>query len=333
MSPRITIADVAREAGVSQQTVSRVLNDKREISPATRERILLVIQRLGYRPSRIARGLATSRTMTIGLIVPDIGNPFFSEMARGADRAAHEAGYSLLLGNTFEDAQREADVLHALEDKRVDGFILCSSRLPQDKLDEFCASQPAVVLVNRESQHAGVGTVRVDDAAGAREAVRHLVAQGRRVIGFLAGPAASYSGQDRVTGYRAALAQAGLALDPQLVVHSLPYLEGGRQAALSLLTARLDVNALLCYNDLVAVGALQACAKLGRRVPEDVAVIGCDDIPLAEMVTPPLTTLSISQQDLGAQAVKLLLNKLGGRDGERRDIVLRPLLVIRASAP
>ena len=132
MSPRITIADVAREAGVSQQTVSRVLNDKSEISPATRERILQVIQRLGYRPSRIARGLATSKTMTIGLIVPDIGNPFFSEIARGADRAAHEAGYSLLLGNTFEDPQREADVLRTLEEKRVDGFLLCSSRLSQD---------------------------------------------------------------------------------------------------------------------------------------------------------------------------------------------------------
>jgi LacI family transcriptional regulator len=327
------MADVAREAGVSQQTVSRVLNNKGEISPATRERILDIIQRLGYRPSRIARGLATSKTMTLGLIVPDIGNPFFSEIARGADRATHEAGYSLLLGNTFEDAQREADVLRTLEEKRVDGILLCSSRLSQEKLDEFCASQPAVVLVNRWSVHANVGAVRVDDAAGAQEAVHHLIASNRRVIGLLAGPSASHSGQERAKGYVTALAEASLPFDSQLIVNSLPYLEGGRQAALNLLTTRLDVSALLCYNDLVAAGALQACAKLGRRVPEDVAVIGCDDIPLAEMVTPPLTTLHVSQQDMGAQAVKLLLNKIGGGADDCREIVLQPQLVIRASAP
>jgi LacI family transcriptional regulator len=163
MSPRITIADVARSRRFSTDHLARVTKGNQ---PSHTRRILQVIQRLGYHPSRIARGLATSKTMTIGLIVPDIGNPFFSEIARGADRAAHEAGYSLLLGNTFEDAQREADVLRTLEEKRVDGFLLCSSRLPQDKLDEFCEPQPAVVLVNRWSKHTNVGTVRVDDAAG-----------------------------------------------------------------------------------------------------------------------------------------------------------------------
>ena len=331
--PRVTIADVAREAGVSQQTVSRVINDKGEISHATRDHVTEVIQRLGYRPSSIARGLATRKTMTLGLVVPDIANPFFAEIVRGADQAAHEAGYSLLLGNAFEEPRREADVLYTLEEKRVDGIVLCSSRLSEDKLDEFCAQQPAVVLVNRSSQQPNVGTVRVDDAAGAHMAVRHLAASGRRAIGFLAGPPNSRSGQERARGYAAALTEAGLAHDPDLCVPCTPILEGGRQAALDLFTARSDVDALFCYNDLVAAGALQACARLGKRVPDDVAVIGCDDIPLAEMVTPPLTTLHVSQQEIGSAAIKLLLNTINGCANNCREIVLPPQLVIRASAP
>lgn len=330
--PRVTIAEVAREAGVSKQTVSRVLNNKGEISQATRNHVLTIIERLGYRPSILARGLATHKTMTLGLVVPDIGNPFFSEITRGADSAAHTAGYSLLLGDAFEDPEREADVLCTLEGKRVDGIVLCSSRLSDDQLDTFCADQP-MVLVNRQHTRANVGSVRVDDAAGATAAVRHLVQSGRRVIGFLSGPPNSHSGQERAKGYVAALQEAGLTLDPTLNSSCPPYVEGGRQTALNLLTTRPDVNALLCYNDLVAAGALQACAKLGRRVPENVAVIGCDDIPLAEMVTPPLTTLHVSQQEMGVSAVQLLLNKIHGCVEECRDIVLQPQLVIRASAP
>jgi LacI family transcriptional regulator len=330
--PRVTMAEVAREAGVSKQTVSRVLNNKGEISQATRRQVLAVIERLDYRPSNIARGLATNKTMTLGLVVPDIGNPFFSEITRGADGAAHAAGYSLLLGNTFEDPERETDVLRTLEEKRVDGIVLCSSRLPDNRLDEFCAGQP-VVLVNRQHEGDHAGSVRVDDAAGADEAVHHLIQSGRRVIGFLSGPPTSRSGQERAKGYAAALEGAGLSFDASLQAHSAPTLEGGLAAAQSLLTAWPDMDALFCYNDLVAVGALQACAKLGRRVSEDVAVVGCDDIPLAEMVTPPLTTLHVSQQEMGASAIQLLLNKINGCADECREIVLRPKLVIRASAP
>ena len=326
------MAQVAHEAGVSKQTVSRVLNNKGEISQATRLKVLAVIKQLGYRPSSLARGLATNKTMTLGLVVPDIGNPFFSEITRGADSAAHSAGYSLLLGNTFEDPEREADVLRTLEEKHVDGIVLCSSRLSDDQLDAFCAEQP-MVLVNRQHASANVGSVRVDDAAGASAAVHHLIQSGRSAIGFLSGPPASHSGQERAKGYAAALHETGLALDPTLNVNCLPYLEGGRQVTLNLLATRPDVNALFCYNDLVAAGALQACAQAGRRVPQDVAVVGCDDIPLAEMVTPPLTTLHVSQQEMGASAVQLLLNKINGCAKECHEIVLHPQLVIRASAP
>jgi LacI family transcriptional regulator len=335
MSQRVTIADVAREAEVSQQTVSRAINDKGEISASTRQRVLEVIERLGYRPSGIARGLVTHRTLTIGLVVPDIANPFFAEIARGAEEAAHTAGYSLFLCNTIEDPRREADVLRTLEGQRVDGIVLCSSRLSDDRLTELAACYPAMVLVNRKlaQDQAAVSTVRVDDASGARLAVRHLHGSGRRAVAFLAGPPSSQSGRERARGYAAALTEAGLLPDPALSVSCSPYFEGGREAARVLLVARPDVDAFLCYNDLVAVGALQACSALGRRVPEDVAIVGCDDIPLAGLVTPPLTTLRVDQRSIGTAAVELLLERINGRAPDRGEIVLQPELVIRASAP
>jgi LacI family transcriptional regulator len=333
MPRRLTIADVARKANVSQQTVSRVINNKGEISVETRARVMRIIEQLGYRPSNIARGLATQKTMTLGLIVPDVANPFFSEIARGADDAAHAAGYSLLLGNTIEDPQREITVLHALEERRVDGIVLCSSRLPDDQLAEFCARQPAVALVNRQIPGENVTRVCVDDAAGAQLAVRHLLQSNRRVIGFLAGPLASRSGQARARGYATALNDANISFDPTLSVPCPPFLDGGRTAAHALLSARPDVSALFCYNDLVAAGALQACADLGRRVPGDVAIIGVDDIPISAIVTPSLTTLHVSQREIGATTTRLLLANLQGRTDIPRDIVITPQLVIRASAP
>jgi len=330
---RVTIADVAREAGVSQQTVSRAINDKTEISPQTRAHVLAVVERLGYRPSGLARGLVTQKTHTIGLVVPDIANPFFSEVARGAEDAAHLAGYSLLLGDTVEDPQREARVLAALEEKRVDGIVLCSSRLPEDDLAALSRRHSNLILVNRRLPDHRVGIVIVDDVAGARQAVQHLTRSGRRTIGFLAGPKGSHGGQLRSEGYRAGLMEAGLTFDPTLLLPCLPYRDGGFEAASQLLAERPDVDALFCYNDLVAVGALQACAEMGRKVPETVAVIGCDDILLARLVTPPLTTMHSDQRTLGARAVQMVLDKIGGCADDCDEFVLQPRLVVRASAP
>ena len=332
-SLRVTIADVAREAGVSQQTVSRAINNKAEISPQTRTHVLAVVERLGYRPSGLARGLVTQKTHTIGLVVPDIANPFFSEMARGAEDAAHLAGYSLLLGDTIEDPEREARVLATLEEKRVDGIVLCSSRLPEDELVALSRRHSNLVLVNRRLPDHQVGIVIVDDVAGARQAVQHLIRLGRRTIGFLAGPQGSHSAQLRTEGYRAGLTEAGLTFDPTLLVPCLPNRDGGFEAANKLLGDRPDVDALFCYNDLVAVGALQACAEMGRKVPDTVAVIGCDDILLAGLVTPPLTTLHSDQRTLGARAMRMVLDKIGGCADGCDEFVLRPGLVVRASAP
>lgn len=327
------MADVAREAGVSLMTVSRVVNDKGEVSPQTRRRVQDVIQRLGYRPSEIARSLATKRTGTIGLVVPDNANPFFSEIARVAEQIAYAEHYSIFLANTEEDPQRELDVLRSFEEKRVDGALLCSSRLDDEDLRRVLDRFPAGVLINRRLEGAAVSVVRIDDVTAGRLATEHLLRTGNRAIGFLAGPPASYSGQQRHLGYRAALEDAGLAYDAAWVRHCAPEVEGGREAARALLTGHSELTALFCYNDLVAVGALQTCEELGLRVPEEMALVGVDDIPVAGLVTPALTTCRISRHELGDRAMHALLDRVNGRASEATEVVLQPQLIVRASAP
>jgi LacI family transcriptional regulator len=345
---RTTIEDVARAAGVSRQTVSRAINDLGEISPRTRARVLRIAEEMGYRPSSIARGLATRRTRTLGLVIPDVANPFFSDVARGAEHEGYAGGYNVFLCNTDEDPERELAVLRSLEEKRVDGVVLCSSRLDDDELRQVVARQSAVVLVNRRLEPArvenGVGTVMLDDVAGGRMATQHLVDSGHRAVGFLAGPPASRSGRSRAEGYRAACAAADLPYSPAWTVPCPADVDGGHQAARDLLTTHPELTALFCYNDLVAVGALRACAGLGRQVPDDLALVGFDDIMLAALVTPPLTTCHVPRYELGVQAMRLLLNQIGGCPDKANqgpeveqspcaEIVLRPELVVRASAP
>ncbi len=329
----VTIADVAREAGVSTQTVSRVINNKGEISAETRRLVVDVIQRMGYRPSSVARSLVTRRTLSLGLIVPDITNPFFPEIARGAEDVALAAGYSLFLCNTTEQADREVAVLRLLEEKRVDGVVVCSARLPDDQLVPMLRRQRTVVLVNRIVPDGVVsGVVRVDDASGTRQAVRHLLGGGRVRLAMLAGPPTSWGGQERVRGFLEELQRGGVPLDPELIISCPPYLDGGYQATKQVLALCGSIEGLVCYNDLVAIGALQACHDLGVRVPEDVAIVGCDDILLAGLVTPPLTTIRVSKYEIGASAVRMLLSRIAGTQ-TAEEVILRPELVVRSSAP
>jgi len=329
---KVTIADVAREAGVSSQTVSRVLNNKAEIKPETRRSVIEVIERLGYRPSSIARSLATNRTHTFGLVVPDIANPFWPEIARGIEDVAWERGYHVFLCNTTEAPQREEAVLQLLEDKRVDGVIVAGSRLPDERLRPLIDRHPAAVLVNRVLPGGKAGSVRVDVSHGARLAIDHLLSRQRRCVALMAGPPTSQNSQGHINGYTAALRAAGRDIDQQLIIPSAPCREQGLQAATDLLSRRPDVDALYCYNDLIAIGVLQACAELGLRVPHDIAVAGNDDILLAGLVTPALTTLRVSKYDVGATAARMLFDRIEGQVGQG-EIVIEPELVVRASAP
>ena len=224
-------------------------------------------------------------------------------------------------------------VLNSLEEKRVDGLVLCSSRLGDEELRTFFHRFPAAVLVNRKLDGSAIGAVLVDDESGGRMVTRHLVQAGHRAIGFLVGPKVSHSGKQRFKGYQSALGAAGIGFNPDWVRHCAPVVGEGQGAARKLLTDHPEITALFCFNDLVAVGALRACRQLGRRVPDDLAVAGYDDIRLSELVTPPLTTCRVPRSELGKRAVTLLLNQLNDNPEGAKSITLRPQLVVRASAP
>jgi LacI family transcriptional regulator len=336
MTRKVTVADIARKAGVSIMTVSRVINQKGDVSPETRRRVQQIIDRLDYRPSGIARSLVTRHSGTIGLVIPDVSNPFFADVALGAEHVAYAEGYNVYLCNTEEDPQRELSVVSSLEEKRVDGLVLFS-RLDSRRLTSLVERQTAVVLINRQTPKKNtapaIGSVRLNDVLGGRLVVRHLLERGHRAIGFLAGPSTSHSGRNRQKGYRETLAQAGVAADAAWERHCPPTVEGGQTAARALLLSHPELTAMFCFNDLVAVGALHACVALGRKVPRDLAIAGFDDIPLAALVTPPLTTCLAPRYELGAEAVRLLLNRIRGSEKSPKEVILQPQLVIRASAP
>ncbi|MEA3334862.1 MAG: LacI family DNA-binding transcriptional regulator [Chloroflexota bacterium] len=333
MSSRVTMADVAKESGVSLMTVSRVVNNKGDVSEETRRRVMEVIERLDFRPSGIARGLATRRTGTVGLVVPDVSNPFFSTVARGVEREADANDYSVFLCNSDEDPQQEIAHLKSLEENRVDGVIICSSRLHAEDLTSLLHRYAAAVLVNRRLDQHRVSTVICDDGAGGQLATQFLLESGHRAIGFVAGPRASYSGRSRVQGYREAMASAGITPENSWIRYCPPMVEEGREASLVLLAEVPELTALFCYNDLVAVGALQACAALGYDVPDRIAIIGFDDIALAALVDPPLTTCHVPRLEMGTRAFTLLLDQINGCTGGCTEVLLQPRLVIRSSAP
>ncbi len=332
MANRVSIVDVARQANVSLMTVSRVVRNKEDVSPATRERVLKVIKELGYRPNGIARGLVTKRTGTFGLVMPDVANPFFSDIALAVENAAFAKSYNVFLCNTGEDPKREQDMLQLLQEKRVDGIILCSSRMEESQLRTLVDQYPAVVLTSRRLPDAPVGCVLVNHQKGGYDATRFLAECGHQHIGFLAGPPISRGGHERQIGYRNAIDAVRLKDNPAYQMNCYPTIEGGQKAAAALLHQNPQLTALFCYNDLVAVGALRAILEMGRRVPEDVAIVGFDDIPLAALVTPALTTCRVARYELGVQATRLLLNQLHSEGDTSEEILLEPELVIRQSA-
>ena len=315
------IHDVARRAGVSVATVSRSYTVPEAVREATRERVLRTAAELGYQPNRAARGLITGRTGNVGVIVPDLANPYFQGVLKGAQARAREADYAVFVADGQESAAEEEALIGAMT-KQVDGILLCSSRLEPGALAGL-ESAPAVVLLNRRID--GLSTVTVDSGDGMRQAVAHLAELGHRRCAFLAGPRRSWSNQQRLRGLRA----AAEAADAEIVTIGpvAPQFEGGVNAAEQVLAS--DVTAVLAYNDLVAAGMLRRLAQLGVEVPAQLSVLGFDDIPLAAMLTPALTTVSAPTVRAGAAAVDALLCRLEHSDAPPTAQQLPATLVVR----
>jgi LacI family transcriptional regulator len=336
MPTRITMSEVARQAGVSLMTVSRVINHKEDVNAETRKRVLAVIKRLNYRPSGIARSLATKRTRTIGLVIPDVTNSFFADITRGVEHCAYAQGYHVFLCNAEEDPIREMSVIQSLEEKRVDGLILCSSRLDDTKLMEVLPRLPAVVLINRRlsiSENYKIESVLLDDEGSGCMATQHLINSGHRKIGFLAGPPASSSGKRRLQGYFSAFTNSGIQSESGWIYHCKPSVAGGVQATRDLLRSHPELTSIFCYNDLVAVGAIQACASMNLRIPGDLAIVGHDDIPLAALVTPSLTTCNVPLEEVGQKSCIGLLNQIHGIQSDYQDSLIPVKIIVRDSAP
>ncbi|MGZ4299348.1 MAG: LacI family DNA-binding transcriptional regulator [Solirubrobacteraceae bacterium] len=322
---RVSIHEVAQRAGVSVATVSRSFTAPHTVRDATRARVLQTAADLGYRPNRAARGLITGRTGNIGVIVPDLGNPYFQGVLKGAQLRARDADYAVFVADGQESATEEEGLIGAMS-KQVDGIVLCSSRLEPGTLATLDPS-PAVVLLNRRVP--GLATVSVDSADGMRQAMAHLAALGHTRCAFVAGPRRSWSNQQRLRGLRAAARSAGaqiVTLGPVA-----PRFEGGIAAAEAVLAS--GATAVLAYNDLVAAGILSRLAELGVNVPEELSVVGFDDIPLAAMLTPALTTVAAPTVRAGAVAVETLLDRLEPEPQapDSEDHELPATLVVRGS--
>jgi LacI family transcriptional regulator len=315
-------------------TVSRAINGREGINQETRDRILKIASELDYRPSQIARGLVTRQTTTLGLVMPDVANPFFAQIARGAEDVAYTHDYNLFLINTAEDLEREKRAVNSLLEKDIDGAIICSSRLEQNEIISFIEKLPAAVLVNRELSlpESKVATLNVNDCNGAMIAIDYLVNKGRKQIAMIAGPKLSISSQRRLDGYKTGLQNHGIKYSLDFVEHCFPTTQGGENAAIALLERCPDVDAILAFNDLVAIGVLRACLAKGKSVPQDIAIIGADDIPLAALTNPSLTTLHVDLNALGEQAMLALLQLINSPLEAARKIVVQPELKIRESA-
>ncbi|PZG20029.1 LacI family transcriptional regulator [Micromonospora craterilacus] len=330
------IKQVAKHAGVSLGTVSNVLNRPDLVSPTTRQKVLDAITALGYVRNDSARQLRAGRSRTVAILVLDVSNPFFTDVVRGAEAVVEEAGGMLIVCNSGEDPHREQRHLDMLEEQRVQGLLVTpvsDGRHP--RLDAFVERGIPVVLVDRGSGHPSRCSVAVDDVTGGRLAAEHLAERGHERIAYVGGPITIRQVADRHLGAATALAERDVPLDLQLVKTSSLSVDAGRQAAddLAALPPDQRPTAVFCANDLLALGLLQGSIAHGLRVPEDIAIVGYDDIEFAAAAAVPLSSVRQPRAQLGRTAAELLLEESINEDGhQHRHVLFQPELLVRKSS-
>jgi LacI family transcriptional regulator len=327
-----TMKDVAKMAQVSVSTVSHVLNGTRRVSEETRNTVLAIIAELGYQPNLLAKGLKTQRTFTVGLLISDIQNPFFTSVVRGIEDVALSRGYHLFLCNTDEDADREDEYLRELAKKQVDGLIVASAAPRQNHALRLKIQGIPFVFMDREVERVEADVVRVDNYLGMKLIADHLVGLGHRRIGMISGPLDKASGHERYCGLRTALASLGVDLEDSLVRFGDFKSSSGRVGARALLGIPSPPTALVTANNQMTLGALLEMQQMGFRVPEDISVVGFDDAEWAPLASPPLTALGQPTYEMGEKAMGLLLSRLeGGGEKEPERVLLEPWLTVRKS--
>ncbi len=334
MRKSVTRDEVAKAAGVSTATVSYVVNNgPRPVSTETRKKVLKVIEKLGYRPNAVARNLRRQRTSTLGLILPDTYNPYFAEVARAVEQTAFDRGFTVMLCHSDYNLERELHYVSVLQAERAAGVIwfpATSSAEPAIRLAEY--DIPLVVL-DRKVEGMQASAVIADNFRGGYIATQHLIELGHHRIGCIARPFELHHSQERVRGYRAALEDNGFSPDERLTVKGGFRLDDGCEAATKLFYMDSPPSAIFAYNDFMAIGALRAAVECGLKVPEDLSVVGFDDIPQSAFTCPALTTVRLPKHEMGCQGAKLLLDLIDGKSPPSE--TLAPLgvkLIIRESS-
>lgn len=326
-----TIYSVAQKAGVSIATVSKVLNKTGRISAETRQRVLDIMDEMGYQPSVVASALTGKSTFTIGMLVPDLANPFFAEVARSTEDRGHELGYNLVICNTDNNPDKEAEYISLLKQKSVDGLIVATGAANTTVLKDVLKRKMPVALFARDLPAIAVDTVLVDDYMGGYLAASHLASLGHRKIAVIAEDLQVMSSRERIRGYRSAIEEHGIDFDASLIGVSDFTIAGGKLAAGELLDRPDRPTAVFACNDLLAIGAIHAARERGLDIPVDLSVVGFDNTIMATIVDPQLTSVAQPIREIGAQVMDLLVQEIRGDKRNKQRIVLLPELVVRGS--
>lgn len=328
-----TIQHIADLAGVSIQTVSRVINNRPDVSPSTRQRVMAIIEQTGYQPSATARGLASRRTYTLGLVTTDFSDFWFAKVVTGAERAAHAQGFYFMLGSASSTPDEEPKFLRLLTERHVEGvlFVHAGLAVEFDHIELLKASGLPVVMIGYYLPDTGLATLDVDNFNGGRKATEYLLGLGHTRIAMLAGPSAWQSARQRAAGYEHALQMAGLPVSSELVIPCSWLHKSGYQGMQFLLARRVSFTAVFAHNDRIARGAISALHQAGLSVPDNVSIIGYDDIPESEFSDPPLTTIRQPMEEIGEAGTRLLIDLISHQAAGPRQALFDTELIERAS--
>lgn len=332
--PPLTLKDVAKTVGLSPSTVSRVLNHHPDVAPHTRRKVEQAIENLGYTPNILAKDLRLETTKTIGIVISDMSNPYFANVVRGAENAARQRGYSIILCDTAEQYELEKESVELLLKKRVVGLLLTPVHENIISLLRLKGQGVPFVLVARYLSKVVTNYVVSDDALGGYLATQHLIKKGHKRILHLGGPPSLSDAWDRLAGYKRALLENGIAFDQNLVkTVSTVTMNEAYSLMNKVLSGEVDFTAIFCFSDYLAMGAIRAIRERGLKIPADIAVVGYDDVEVASLLEVPLTTIHTPKYRLGKRAVEILIDDLLGEKGETpQQLVIEPSLVVRKSA-
>ncbi|ABV34136.1 LacI family DNA-binding transcriptional regulator [Pseudothermotoga lettingae] len=334
MKKYVTMKDIAKRAGVSVNTVSKALRGKDDISKQTRQKILKIAREIGYIKNTTAFALRRNQTKTVGVVIEDSSNPFFAEVLKGIEAATRKFGYQLLLMNTETDPKTQSQAITTLLERRVEGLLISPFGQNTEDFEKLLKMNFPFVLIGRHMYRSGIDEIYNDEIKGGYLATKHLIFRNRKRILFINTSMDNSASIMRYEGYKKALSQANIELSEDYLI-TAPYnknMEAGYMGVKEAIKRGIDFDSIFCYNDMFAFGAIKALDELGKKVPEDIAVVGYDDICFASYFRPPLTTVQIKKYEMGFEAFKILLERITGKRKSYKQLILDVELVVRQTS-